>query len=77
MGKCRFDDVNVRCPFYIGSTNTVIICEGVADGSVLENKFRDMSGKPMKDKRDAHKHKYCDCLWEQCPIYKALEEKYE
>lgn len=77
MGKGRFDDVHVRCPYYIKSTDVTICCEGIAEGSVIENKFRDECGRPLKDKRDEHKHCYCDRHWQGCPISQILEEKYE
>lgn len=73
----RYDDVYVKCPFYLGSTEFTITCEGLNPSVVIENKFRGANGQKYPKKRDAFKEKYCDCGYKQCPINQMLESQYD
>lgn len=66
-----YDDVNAICPFFLAGDKQRITCEGLIDGSRCINRF-DYS----KD-REHYRSKYCDGHYEQCRIYRALNQKYE
>lgn len=65
-----YGSVKVQCPFYQADYNTGIICEGFAEGSTVNIKFR-----KSEDKR-THKIIYCDSCYAKCEIYKLAEKKY-
>lgn len=66
-----YDDVNAICPFFLAGDKQRITCEGLIDRSRCINRF-DYS----KD-REHYRSKYCDGHYEQCRIYRALNQKYE
>ena len=66
-----YDDVNAICPFFLSGDKQRITCEGLIDRSRCINRF-DYS----KD-REQYRSKYCDKHYEQCRIYRALNQKYE
>lgn len=66
-----YDDVNAICPFFLSGDKKRITCEGLIDRSRCINRF-DYS----KD-REQYRSKYCDKHYEQCRIYRALNQKYE
>lgn len=71
------DDVEAKCPFFIKSDPTTIVCEGIDDSSRLKLIFCRKDGGGLKVCRDNHRCSYCDTKYKDCPIYKMLEEKYQ
>ncbi len=61
-----------KCPFYRCETTTEIYCEGVSERSIIV--FRFFDGRNAS----RYRHSYCNsiCGHHDCPIYKALGEKY-
>lgn len=70
MPSSSFDDVNAKCPFYSSSKNERIICEGITDECISILKF------VGRKSRTRYRKMFCDCNYERCHLYKALEEKY-
>ena len=67
----RFDDVDVKCPFFKGSDDKRISCEGVVNGSIIIVAFS------SKNKRNIQKNTFCDHKYENCELYCAIKEKYD
>ena len=67
----RYDDVTARCPFFKGSDEKRISCEGFTDGSIVTQSFS------SKEKRNKQKSIFCDCRFENCEVYRLLKEKYD
>ncbi|MBQ2826322.1 MAG: hypothetical protein IJF13_03775 [Clostridia bacterium] len=61
-----------KCPFYGKDDRSRIYCnEGVWNDSFMHMIFL------YPAKKSSYKRKYCDNIYEQCPIYSALLLKYE
>lgn len=67
----QYQDVNAICPFFLSGDKQRITCEGLIDRSRCINRFD--YGKD----REQYRSKYCDKRYEQCRIYRALNQKYE
>lgn len=65
----QFDDVNVKCPFFLRSDVRKITCEGISDKSVLEVVTE------KKIERDRIKELYCDKYYKLCPIHQMLKKE--
>lgn len=66
-----YDSVNTLCPFYKCENPLKIECEGVLEKSNIHNCFQD---KPSKVRQKKH---YCNKFYKECPLYKAINKKYE
>lgn len=66
-----YDDVEVMCPFFRMSEKRRIVCEGISDDCVNSMEF--VSSRL----RDRHKERYCDKKYQNCRLYRMLQEKYE
>lgn len=66
-----YDDVDARCPFFMGSSKTTIICEGITNRCSLTTMWA------TKDERNKHKHQFCDNNYKKCSIACMLDSKYE
>ena len=63
---------DVLCPFYLSEVKKkrTIRCEGYADGSTVSVLF-------ARDKKyNIHRNMYCCSVYDQCPYYKLLLDKY-
>ena len=69
--QCDFRSAHVRCPFFRGHTPTEIGCEGITDETLLKLIF------PSRSARDRHEDIFCICRFENCELYRAINEKYE
>ena len=67
----RFDDVDVKCPFYKGSNEKKISCEGITDDCIIILSFN------SKAKRDIQKEIFCNQKYKNCEVCRMLLEKYE
>ena len=66
------EDHLVQCPYYKTHNRQVIHCEGFEVGMVMHAAFSSY------EKQVNWKSKYCRKMsYRQCPIAKALDEKYE
>ena len=67
----RYDDVDAKCPFFKGSDDKRISCEGVVCGSIIIVAFS------SRNKRNIQKKTFCDHKYENCELYNAIKEKYD
>lgn len=67
----HYQDKNVLCPFYHQEKPSVLMCEGVEDGSALQLTFDSSIHKAD------YKDDYCCEDWEKCRISKMLNDKYQ
>lgn len=61
-----------ECPFYIAEGKRGVRCEGLVKGSSLRLNFN--REKSFLHFRENH---CCSMQWEQCPIARMLDAKYE
>lgn len=66
----RFDDVDAKCPFYKGSDDKRISCEGIVEESIITVSFS------SKKNRDTQRRIFCDDKFKNCEVYRMLNEKY-
>lgn len=66
-----FDDVDVKCPFFLSSSKRKISCEGITDDCTTTLVFS------SQEKRNIQCRIFCDDKFECCEIYRMLREKYE
>jgi hypothetical protein len=66
-----FDDVNVKCPYFRSNKNRDILCEGITDVCITILRFE------SERKRDLQRDVFCSERYENCKVYRMLEEKYE
>lgn len=66
-----FRSVSIKCPFFRGHTPTEIGCEGITETTLLKLIF------PNRAERDKHEDIFCMCRFENCELYRAINEKYE
>ena len=66
-----YSDVKARCPFFRFSTDKKVVCEGITDSCSTALEFSKGEGKRL------HRNLFCDDRYENCEIYRMLEEKYE
>lgn len=60
-----------KCPFYQSSDKLKISCEGITDDCTINLIFFE------KAKRNLHREIFCDARYQNCEIFRMLEEKYE
>lgn len=72
-----YGDGDVLCPFFIGSDDVSIKCEGLEDNMVTKNVFRTNKGNFLRDKKNDYMNRFCKCKYEECIMYQMLEKKYE
>lgn len=78
MGGVYYDDVNVKCPFYIRGRSGFIQCEGFEECSTVKILFcSSVDGHPLRDRQKSFSDRYCDTDYKSCPIYKLAAQKYE
>ena len=70
------DDKQVECPFYKSDhrrKRNIIRCEGIMRDTISHVIF--LSDENMLE----HKNRFCrkQPMWKECPLAKALQEKYE
>jgi hypothetical protein len=69
----RFEDRDVKCPYYLKTSANKIVCEGYVNDTSLHFVFND----------DKDRHKYlqgiCNSIegCEVCPIHKMLNDMWE
>lgn len=66
-----FDDVDVKCPFFLSSSKRKISCEGITDDCIITLTFS------SQEKRNTQCKIFCDDKYGCCEIYRILQEKYE
>ncbi len=66
-----YDDVNAVCPYFKGSGERKVICEGITDECKTILAFN------SRETRDNHRKLFCDHKYKNCEIYRAVEEKYD
>lgn len=66
-----FDDVYVKCPFFLSSGKRTISCEGITDDCTTILNFS------SQEKRNLQRRIFCDDKYKCCEIYRMLREKYE
>lgn len=72
MPSGSFRQVDVRCPYYIGDDGRhVITCEGILPHSKLQVRLR------TREVYEETMLVYCSMAWEECPIAKLLNAKWE
>ena len=62
-------NTEAKCPFFISEAQKTITCEGIA-GKETVTRFGDVSGKV------GHEMKYCCENYSECPVNKAIMQKY-
>lgn len=67
----NYEDVRVKCPFFISSSDKCITCEGITDDCTLTLEFRKNKMKKQ------YRRNNCEEDYEDCELYKTLERKYE
>ena len=60
-----------QCPFFISSGKETVLCEGITDDCSVTLRFT------SPDKRTIYRRRYCNAHYEECSLYKLLEDKYE
>jgi hypothetical protein len=66
-----WDDFKAKCPYFRESSKKKIFCEGITDDCFLSLTFI------SEPKRALQRRLFCDAKYENCEIYRMLEEKYE
>ena len=66
-----YDDVNAICPYFLGSDNHKIVCEGIIEGSKTIVEFDN------KKLRNRHREVFCDRRYSNCEVCRMLEDKYD
>lgn len=66
-----YDDVDVKCPFFLSSGKRKVSCEGITDDCTISLNFI------TRDKKRLHCEIFCNEHFKNCEIYRMLEEKYE
>lgn len=66
-----YDDILVRCPFFLHNGKRNVVCEGITDDSTLSLRFA------TEESRNEQKRIYCDKDYKRCEIYRMLLEKYD
>lgn len=66
-----FDDVDALCPFFKGSRQRKIICEGITDECTTILDFK------TQEERNQHRRIFCDARYQNCELHHAIEEKYD
>ncbi len=61
----------ICCPFYQSMANKSISCEGITDDCITKLLFI------SSEKRELHRKIFCEKKYENCEIYRMLEEKYK
>lgn len=64
------EDAYAQCPFYMKETRTRLVCEGIPTDSNNTTLFK--SSIVMA----RHKERYCRSSYGDCPLCKALMDKY-
>lgn len=64
------EDKLVKCPFYKADLVNGVCCEGVVEGATTHVILRN------GDRKKAHKQRLCRNRWQECPLAKALNGKY-
>lgn len=69
----HYCDKYVLCPFYKQDDGVRLLCEGIGKGNSIQVSFE------TKELLKAHKRKFCYCIAKhrQCPLYPAINKKYE
>lgn len=64
-----YDDVYAVCPYYKGSTETDVRCEGLERGQCIIVRF---AGRTAKN---GYRMRFCDSMqgYRECPLAKARE----
>lgn len=66
-----YDDVDAKCPYFLGSDKHKIVCEGVTDGSRTVLEF------DTKKLRNTHRELFCNSRYQNCEVCRMLEDKYD
>ncbi len=64
----RFDDIYVRCPFFLRRKKDRICCAGMFEGHEFQQKYE------YADTMNYQVIKHCRDKFEECPVYKILAE---
>ena len=66
-----YDDILVKCPFFLHNSKKNVVCEGLTDDCVLSLRFF------TEESRNQHRQLFCDKDYEKCEVYRMLiKEKY-
>jgi hypothetical protein len=67
-----YDDILVRCPYFLHNGRRSIVCEGITDDSTITLSYLDECGRNLQRKL------FCNGKFENCEIYRMLTEgKYD
>lgn len=66
-----YDTCLAKCPFFISSGKKNVLCEGITNDCAIDILFE------TEKARNLHRKIFCDSKYENCEIYRALEEKYQ
>ena len=66
-----YDSVDVKCPFFRSGSKRKISCEGITDECITSLIFI------SEAERKFHKKVFCDNRYENCEIFRMLEDKYK
>lgn len=60
------DTGNICCPFFVAHGKTVVICEGLIDGTRMCCEFKEPKSKTW------HQENYCEKNYTRCEIYCSI-----
>lgn len=63
--------IEIKCPFYVQSSERVIICEGVIPGTRDSIRFKKYNDRTTQIKC------FCSGCFEKCERYTPISSKYE
>lgn len=66
-----YDICLAKCPFFISSGKKNVLCEGITNDCNNNILFT------TEQARNQHRRIFCDAKYENCELYKVLEEKYQ
>jgi len=71
MADNRYECVGALCPYYKWEYINNIVCEG--------SKYLAIISVVAQSERDKvfYRRRFCETKYDECPIYKAIIEKYE
>ena len=61
------DTGNICCPFFVAHGKTVVICEGLIDGTRMCCEFKEPKSKTW------HQENYCEKNYKRCEMYCSIQ----
>lgn len=66
-----YNEGRICCPFYQSIANKSISCEGITDDCTTKLLFK------SSDKMNQHRVIFCEKKYENCEVFRMLEDKYK